>query len=228
MRIPEKQHSWTIFDRIFKKYDLVNRILSFGCDMRWRRRLANYLPKDKALNHLDVATGTGDQIGALLEKKIRFDSITGVDLSKNMLSCAREKFPKVNFVLASAENLAFENGQFDTASFSFGIRNVEHPDVALSEIFRVLKPKGTLLVLEFSLPKQPLRALHLFYLRTILPRIGKLLTKDPVAYSYLNQTIETFPFGPAFCKWMEEAGFRSVRSIPMNFGAVTLYVGEKP
>lgn len=214
-----------MFDRISSTYDRINRILSFGMDRRWRKKVAEFLPQRPHLQILDLATGTGDQIAALLDHKATF---TGIDLSEEMLRLAHKKIGRrARFVHGNAEELPFENHTFDAATFSFGIRNVNDPHRSLQEIHRVLKQKGRCLILEFSLPSGPLRRLYLFYLRHILPRIGGLLSRKPDAYRYLNQTIETFPSGKAFCAWMKEAGFASVHTVPMAFGGVTLYVGEK-
>ena len=145
-----------------------------------------------------------------------------------MLEIAKRKIPaKMEFFRADAEKLPFKNMNFDAATFSFGIRNVTDPLRSLKEIYRVLKPKGRCLILEFSLPPKPIRGFFLFYLRHILPRIGGLISRNRSAYRYLNQTIEHFPSGKEFCLLMKEAGFGRLREIPMNLGSVTLYVGEK-
>ena len=128
---------------------------------------------------------------------------------------------------ADALHLPFPDSSFDAATCSFGIRNISDPSAALKEIHRILKPTGRCLILEFSLPPQPLRALHLFYLRHLLPRIGAFFSKHETAYRYLNETIEVFPCGAAFCHLMKSASFSSIRQIPMALGAVTLYLGDR-
>lgn len=227
MANPTRKDSWKMFDRISKTYDRTNRILSFGMDLSWRKKLTNYLPEQENLKILDLATGTGDQVMAFLNSNASIESITGLDLSKEMLEIAREKVPDIEFIEADAQKIPFSKEAFHAVSFSFGIRNVPSPTTALEEIYRVLKPKGRCLILEFSLPPKPIRAFYLFYLRHILPWVGGLISKDKMAYRYLNQTIEHFPSGRDFCFHMEGAGFSQVQAIPMNLGTVTLYVGEK-
>lgn len=226
---PSRENVWKMFDAISPTYDRINRILSLGMDRRWRKRVAEYLPPQKNLKILDLATGTGDQALALLNSKASIESIIGIDLSVEMLALAKKKLgDKTEFIRADAEKLPFAEKSFDAATFSFGIRNVNDPLNSLKAIHRVLKTKGRCLILEFSLPPKPIRGFFLFYLRHILPRIGGLLSRKPAAYRYLNQTIEHFPSGKDFCLLMKEAGFTRLRAVPMALGGVTLYVGEKP
>lgn len=220
--------SWKMFDLISPTYDRVNRILSLGLDRRWRQKVAKQLPQKKNLKILDLATGTGDQILALLNSKAHIQSITGIDLSAEMLAIAKKKLAdKAQFQLADAEKLPFADESFDATTFSFGIRNVGNPLTSLQSIHRVLKVHGRCLILEFSLPPKPIRGFYLFYLRHILPHVGGLLSRKPSAYRYLNQTIEAFPCGKDFLDLMREAGFRRLYAMPLALGAVTLYVGEK-
>lgn len=217
-----------MFDELSPVYDRINRILSFGMDRHWRARVAAFLPPQKNLKILDLATGTGDQALALIKSHASIHSIIGIDLSEAMLEIAKRKIPsKMQFVHADAEKLPFKTMSFDATTFSFGIRNVSDPSKSLKEIYRVLKPKGKSLILEFSLPPQPIRAFFLFYLRFVLPLVGGFFSKNTAAYRYLNQTIERFPSGKDFCFLMKEAGFVRLRQIPMNLGSVTLYIGEK-
>ncbi len=228
MTNPSRENVWKMFDRLSPTYDRINRIVSFGMDKRWRKKTTLFLPPHKNLKILDLATGTGDQALALLQSQASIHSIVGIDLSTEMLEIAKRKIPnKIEFLRADAEKLPFKNMNFDAATFSFGIRNVANPLNSLKEIHRVLKPKGRCLILEFSLPPQPIKAFFLFYLRYILPRIAGLISRDASAYRYLNKTIEHFPSGKDFCLLMKEAGFIRLREIPMNLGSVTLYVGEK-
>lgn len=225
---PQRQDVWKMFDQISTTYDRINRILSLGMDQRWRRQVAKSLPPQKNLKILDLATGTGDQIKALLRAGASIQSITGIDLSHDMLAIAKRKLQgKAELLHANAENLPFPDASFDAATFSFGIRNVEDPLCALKDVYRVLKPSGRCLVLEFSLPPKPIRSFYLFYLRRILPFVGGLLSRRPAAYVYLNQTIEHFPSGKDFSALLEKAGFCSLQRISMALGGVTLYVGEK-
>lgn len=228
MNDPSRKDVWKMFDLISPTYDRINRILSFGMDRHWRKTVAKHLPSRGHLKILDIATGTGDQALALLQSKASIASITGIDLSTEMLEIARRKLHhKAEFYRADAEKLPFPNASFDAATFSFGIRNVTQPLTSLKEIHRVLKTKGRCLILEFSLPPKPIQSLYLFYLRHLLPRIGGFLSRKPEAYRYLNQTIERFPSGRAFCLLLKEAGFNRLRALPMALGGVTLYIGDK-
>ncbi len=228
-----KENVWKMFDAISSSYDRINSILSFGMDRGWRKRVALHLPERKNLDLLDLATGTGDQLIACMENGALVKSAVGIDLASFMLDQAQTKIgskpyhTKVKFQRADALKLPFRENSFDAATFSFGIRNVPDPASALKEIGRVLKPGGRCLILEFSLPPEPLKTLHLFYLRRILPHVGGFFSKNKAAYRYLNETIETFPCGAAFCSLMKSAHFGSIRQIPMALGAVTLYLGEK-
>lgn len=225
---PPRHEVWKMFDRISGAYDRTNRVLSLGMDQRWRRQAARSLPRQPNLKILDLATGTGDQILALLKSSASIESVVGIDLSNEMLEIAKMKLKgRAAFLRADAENLPFSEASFDAATFSFGIRNVVDPLRALKDIHRVLKPSGRCLILEFSLPPKPIRIFYFFYLRHILPRLGGLLTRNRAAYSYLNQTIERFPSGKAFSALMEKAGFDHLERIPMSLGGVTLYIGEK-
>lgn len=219
----------SMFDRISPQYDRANRILSFGMDMRWRKKLSTHLPQKDGFTLLDLATGTGDQIRALFEMGAPITKATGIDLSKGMLEIAKKKFAtkpygfKTNFLKADALALPFEDKAFDVCTFSFGIRNVSDPIQALKEIRRVA---SCCLILEFSLPDNWFRRPYLFYLRHLLPQIGGFLSKAPDAYRYLNQTIEGFAYGDAFVRWMKESGWANARAIPLCFGSVTLYQGD--
>lgn len=228
---PSRQEIWKMFDRISPTYDRVNRIVSFGKDQSWRKEVAKHLPRHADLKILDLATGTADQAIALLKSPASIHSITGIDLSQDMLEIAKKKTvdyrKKIDFLQADAEKPPFPAEHFDAATFSFGIRNVTDPLLSLKEIFRILKPQGRCLILEFSLPPKWIRPFYFFYLRHILPHIGGFFSRHRQAYRYLNQTIETFPSGLAFCALLSQVGFASVRKYPMAFGAVTLYVGEK-
>lgn len=233
--------SWEMFDQIAPTYDRLNRILSMGMDQGWRRRLAKEVagvaaaPSNKGLRLLDCATGTGDQLLACLSQVTQIEEAVGIDLAEAMLAVARQKastHPKgarVRFDLASAAALPFEVGSFSCVTMSFGIRNVGNVSCALAEAFRVLAaPGGKLLILEFSIPTHKLiRLPYLLYLRHLLPRLGGLLSGHKIAYRYLNETIEKFPYGEAFCSLMRDVGFKDVRALPLTFGIATLYSGEK-
>lgn len=227
----EKAQSWQIFDQIHSRYDLINRILSFGSDLRWRKKLHAYLPKQEKIYLLDVATGSADQILTLLKSSDRIEKAVGIDLSKKMLELAQNKtsaYPHVHFQQADALAIPFPDSRFDCVTCSFGIRNVSHVEKALQEMHRTLKPNGRLMILEFSLPKSLIfKKLHLFYLRSCLPLIGGIFSKNIQAYRYLNQTIETFPYGSAFCDLLKKVSFKNVRVKTLSFGAVSLYIADK-
>jgi demethylmenaquinone methyltransferase / 2-methoxy-6-polyprenyl-1,4-benzoquinol methylase len=229
---PSRENIWKMFDAISGSYDRINSILSFGMDRGWRRRVAKHLPERSNLELLDLATGTGDQLIACMESGAHIRSAAAIDLASSMLEIARGKIglkpykDKVKLQRADALRLPFRDSSFDAATFSFGIRNVPDASASLKEISRVLKPGGRCLILEFSLPPKPLKSLHLFYLRRILPHVGRFFSKNAEAYRYLNETIESFPYGDAFTSLMKSASFIP-RQIPMALGAVTLYVGEK-
>lgn len=224
-----------MFDRIAPRYDLLNRLLSFRQDVGWRNKVAEFLGPSSAQHLLDLATGTGDQLLALFSKNARIQTAVGIDMAEKMLEKGREKIQaknlsdRITLQLGDATAIPCEDNQFDAVTLSFGIRNVSNVGQALKEIYRVLKPQGRALILEFSLPKNPMiRPFYLFYLRHLLPKIGGRISGDPEAYRYLNQTIETFPYGPAFCNILSKAGFVSVEHHPLTLGVATLYQGDKP
>ncbi len=224
-----------MFDTISPTYDRTNRILSLGLDQYWRRQVAKFLPKKKPLYLLDCATGTGDQLIALMEPTQTIGQAIGIDLATEMLRLGRQKIKekpykdKILLQEASVTALPFSPNTFDCATISFGIRNVDNVPLALTEMYRVLKPGGRIVVLEFSLPRSDiLRTFHLFYLRKCLPYIGGWLSNNRDAYTYLNKTIEAFPSGQNFCGLLNNAGFISACAHPLTLGIVTLYVGDKP
>jgi len=223
-----------MFDRIAPRYDLLNRILSGGTDVAWRRDMARLLPDWKDLNVLDLATGTGDVLLTLYDMDPKMKGGVGMDMSGKMLSLAKGKIAerglseRLRMVRADATAIAAPDDHFDAVTIAFGIRNVIDVTKALREMYRVLKPGGRVLILEFSLPENALfRQAYLFYFRHVLPRIGGLISGDRYAYRYLNQTVESFPYGQAFCDLMTEAGFNDVRAHPLSFGIASLYQGDK-
>ncbi|MCA9406535.1 MAG: ubiquinone/menaquinone biosynthesis methyltransferase, partial [Candidatus Omnitrophica bacterium] len=182
----------------------------------------------------DAATGTADVLLSLI-KDDRVAKGQGIDMAARMLDIGRAKIQKrglshkITLTHADANKIPFENNHFDVATISFGIRNMEDPTAVLQELCRTLKPEGRALILEFSMPKNPiLRAGHLFYLRTIVPLIGYIFSGHYKAYKYLNQTIEDFPYGDDFCRLMTTAGFHNVKANPLLWGVATIYQGDKP
>jgi demethylmenaquinone methyltransferase/2-methoxy-6-polyprenyl-1,4-benzoquinol methylase len=231
---PSRQEIWKMFDGISHTYDLVNRVMTLGLDTFWRKKMASYLPQQKEIHLLDLATGTADQLIALMESSPHIVQAVGVDLAQEMIRLGVEKLKakpyaaKVLLQEASALNLPFDAACFDCVTISFGIRNVTDVHKCLSEMFRVLKKGGKALILEGSLPSNKgLRAAHLFYLRHMMPRIGGWISKQKHAYHYLNRTIETFPSGKAFCDLLIQAGFSQAIPHPLSGGMVTIYEGTK-
>lgn len=222
-----------MFNRIAHRYDFINRILSFGLDTRWRKKVQRFLPDKEHMTVVDLATGTCDQILALFPNA-RIEKCIGLDLSTEMLKLGQKKLienkleKKVSLELGSALQIPLETNTADCVTISFGIRNVSPIQTCLEESLRVLKPGGKMAILEFSLPQKGFfRPCIIFYLKHILPRIGRLFSKDPIAYAYLQNTISHFPSGSSFIQFMEQAGFRNIQEKRMTFGIVTLYVGEK-
>lgn len=228
----KKKMAWKIFDRIYKRYDLLNHILSFGIDYRWRKKLSKLVNKKEGQYLLDLAAGTGDVIFSLFRHSPLIKRAVGLDMSFNMLSYGKGKSEKngfrkrADFLRGDVNRIPVKDEKFDVATMAFGIRNVPDPEVALKDICRVLKKGGVLLILEFSLPKNRLlKMAYLFYLRFFVPLIGKIISGDIEAYRYLNKTIEDFPYGDAFLKLMENSGFKDCKAYPQTFGAVTIYRG---
>ncbi len=224
-----------MFNRVAPRYDLLNRVLSFGIDSLWRRKMTSFLPPRDKQHVLDLATGTADQLLSLFENRDEVMSAIGMDLAERMLHFGRKKVERVGLSdvitlkIGSATDIPAKDQEFDAATISFGIRNVADIAQSLREIFRVLKPGGRLLILEFSLPKSQFFCnIYLFYLRHILPKVGAFLSKDPYAYRYLNETIETFPCGEAFRSILELAGFTATAVHPLTFGITTIYQGDRP
>jgi demethylmenaquinone methyltransferase/2-methoxy-6-polyprenyl-1,4-benzoquinol methylase len=230
---PSRQNVSEMFDRIAPRYDLLNRLLSLRRDVAWRRRVARHLPPGDALELLDLATGTGDQILHLLDRSRNVKRAVGLDLAARMLDIGRAKVKDrnlqgvVTLMAGDAMRIPFPERSFDVITMSFGIRNVVSVPEALREMHRVLRPGGRLLILEFSIPDaQLLRRMYLFYLRNILPRLGAWISGDGSAYRYLNVTIEGFPRGETFCSLLRDAGFGRVAAFPLSFGVSTIYRGD--
>lgn len=231
---PSRKEIWKMFDQISPTYDCANRIMTFGLDQTWRKKLCAFLPPTKNMHILDCATGTGDQITALFEKRKDIAHVCGIDLAEEMLKIGAQKIAKkpyahqTTFQVASALKIPYPDNHFDCLTIAFGIRNVSDVMAALQEFRRVLKPNGRVLILEGTVPKHPvIKALHLFYLRHILPKMGGLISRNFRAYRYLNQTIETFPQGETFNAKLRAAGFIHVKANPILGGITTVYQGDK-
>lgn len=229
---PERENVHRMFDRIAHRYDLLNHLLSANRDKAWRRRMIPLLPGGDDLDHLDIATGTADQLLTIYDSG-RISRGVGIDPAEKMLAVGQEKIAErtlgsfLSLQKGAAESLPFEAASFDLVTISFGIRNVTDVSGALGEMHRILRPGGRALILEFSLPRNRLvRTGYLFYFRHILPRLGSLISGDSYAYRYLNQTVETFPYGSEFCDLMRAAGFTEVRENRLTFGIATIYQGD--
>ena len=230
---PERAAVRSMFDRIAPRYDLLNRLLSGGTDVRWRRRAVDLLELAPPLRVLDLCTGTAD---LLLEAVARHpkSSGLGIDLAQGMLARGKAKLerrglaPRAWLAAGDGERLPVRDGGYDAALVGFGIRNVSDPMRALREVHRALRPGGRFVVLEFSMPKGLLGRLYRAYFTAVLPRIGGLVSGDRSAYCYLPASVARFP-GPAeFAALMEHAGFVAVRHEPLSFGIAWLHRGEKP
>lgn len=231
---PSRNEIWKMFDKISSTYDCVNRVMTFGLDQIWRKKLCAFLPSSTGMHILDCATGTGDQMVALMQKRPDIANMIGIDLAETMLKIGKDKIAKknyahkVSFLVASALEIPYPDNHFDCVTISFGIRNVTDIMAAFQEFRRVLKPGGRLLILEGTVPRSKvLRAIHLFYLRHFLPKIGGVISGNFNAYHYLNKTIETFPQGEKFTGKMRAAGFVNVHSNPLLGGIATAYQGDK-
>lgn len=222
-----------MFNNIAGRYDLLNRVLSAGIDLYWRKKAIDLLVPKKPRILLDVATGTADF--ALEAMRLKPEKIVGVDISEGMMEVGRKKISERNLTgvislqYGDSENLPFEEGTFDAVIVSFGVRNFENLEQGLRNIYRVLKKNGTLIVLEFSTPeKAPFKQLYQFYLHRVLPLIGKTVSKDTAAYEYLPESVAVFPYGRSFTRIMDTVGFGSTRAIPLTFGICSIYEGTKP
>lgn len=229
----KKQHSWQLFDQIANSYDGINRILSFGIDGLWRRHFPKYLPDRNDLQCLDIATGTAD-VALVLAADERVRNVQATDLSKKMLAIAKQKVAKspykhkITISEGDGVQIPSNDASFDVVTVAFGVRNFGNYHTSLKNMHRVLKSDGRALILEFSLPTNPvIRAGYLLYFRHLLPRIGNLLSRHRNAYTYLNKTVEDFPSGTAFGKSIMAAGFNRVEYKKLTFGIATLYTAHK-
>lgn len=215
----------SMFDSIAPVYDRLNHILSFGIDRQWRKRLVRTVCGTGAHNVLDVACGTGDVSLALRDRGL---SVTGVDISEKMLSIASGKVPGVDFMIGDASALPFPDSSFDAVTIAFGIRNFDKRAKCIEELFRVIRPGGTLAILEFSIPENRLwRMVYTWYFKRILPVIGRAVSKQDYAYSYLPESSFEFPAPDLFIKELEDGGFTGLSVRKMTGGVACLYVGRK-
>jgi demethylmenaquinone methyltransferase/2-methoxy-6-polyprenyl-1,4-benzoquinol methylase len=231
---PSREGVEQIFNRIAPTYDLLNRLLSFRRDVAWRKKLIAALPSDKPVALLDLATGTADVLITAQRRMPNLARGLGIDMSEQMLVKGQEKLDAQGLTetlvlqQGDATALTLEDDTFDAVTIAFGIRNVMNTETALSEMLRVLKPGGTVAILEFSLPRNAIvRGVYLLFFRHILPRFGGLISGDRKAYQYLNQPVETYPYGKEFTDIMDRVGFNSSTCRALTFGIASLYTGEK-
>lgn len=228
----KKEQVTKMFDTISKEYDGLNRVISFGIDVKWRKKVVGLVGKTSPKIVLDIATGTGDLAINLVDT--RAEKIIGLDISEGMLDVGRKKIASKNLdktiemVVGDSENLPFETNTFDAITVAFGIRNFENLEIGLSEILRVLKPNGIFVILETSVPtKTPYKQGYKFYTTYILPTIGKMFSKDQSAYAYLCESASVFPYGETLNNILRNIGFINVNNMPQTFGVATIYTASK-
>lgn len=221
-----------MFDSISTEYDRLNRVITFGIDLKWRKRVIKMVSQLAPDQVLDVATGTGDLVLAM--QHCGASKIVGLDLSPGMLAVGVNKVKQagaeslIEMVIGDSENLTFKDETFDVITVAFGIRNFENLNKGLSEILRVLKKGGTLIILETSVPKYiPLKQIYLLHSNFILPLVGKLFSKNQSAYRYLGNSAQQFPYGEALNNILRKIGFKNAKAIPQTFGVATIYSAIK-
>jgi demethylmenaquinone methyltransferase / 2-methoxy-6-polyprenyl-1,4-benzoquinol methylase len=232
-KLPKKEQVALMFDQIAPKYDFLNRFLSAGIDISWRKKALSLLKKKNPETILDVATGTAD-LAIMASKILTPKKIVGIDISEGMLSFGRQKIVAqglstiIELQSGDSEAIHFQDESFDAVTVSFGVRNFQNLEKGIGEIFRVLKKNGTLVVLEFSKPKLPLvKQFYGLYMNVVTPGMGGLFSNNRNAYQYLNDSVQKFPEGKAFQSVLEKAGFQKTNIKTLSFGICTIYTGEK-
>jgi demethylmenaquinone methyltransferase/2-methoxy-6-polyprenyl-1,4-benzoquinol methylase len=230
--LSKKEQVAQMFDTISNNYDGLNRVISFGIDIKWRKKVLSLVAEKNPESVLDIATGTGDL--AILMASTNANKIIGLDISAGMLSVGRKKIEerklsqKIEMILADSENMPFEDNSFDAITVAFGVRNFENLEKGLTEILRVLKPNGIFVILETSIPeKTPYKQGYHFYSKNILPLIGKLFSKDDSAYNYLSESASLFPYGEKLNNILKKVGFIDSVALPQTFGVATIYTASK-
>ena len=228
----KKEQVADMFDNISHKYDLLNHTLSMGIDILWRKKAIRLLKPFNPQTVLDMATGTGDF--ALEAVRLKPKEIIGLDISEGMLSIGRDKVAKkglanlIELKYGDAESIAYEDNKFDAITVAFGVRNFENLKKGLSEMYRVNSVGGHVMIIEFSKPgKFPVKQLYNFYFNTVLPKIGKIVSKDNAAYQYLPESVAAFPDGAEFLKILNEVGYKEAKCIPLTFGISSIYWARK-
>ncbi|GAB1856298.1 bifunctional demethylmenaquinone methyltransferase/2-methoxy-6-polyprenyl-1,4-benzoquinol methylase UbiE [Flavobacteriaceae bacterium MHTCC 0001] len=230
--LSKKEQVTKMFDTISGDYDGLNRVISFGIDIKWRKKVVNLIKAQQPKTILDIATGTGDL--AIAMSNTNAEKIIGLDISSGMLDIGKQKIDKkglskkIEMVLGDSENMPFEDGTFDAITVAFGVRNFENLETGLKEILRVLKPGGTFVILETSIPtKTPFKQGYKFYTKSILPLIGRIFSKDRSAYKYLCESASVFPYGEVLNNILREIGFINVEDFPQTLGVATIYKSSK-
>ncbi len=223
-----------MFDDIAPTYDRLNHVLSFNIDRLWRRRVVRIVRRTGAKRILDMATGTGD-LAIAMARRIRGCTVCGADLSPEMLEEARRKIvrrgldERITLTECDAEHIGLQAGSVDAATIGFGIRNFEHPERGLAELFRTIKSGGHLVILEFSNPRCRLVGwLYRFYSHRLLPIIGGAVSHNRAAYEYLPDSVDKFPAPEEFMRMLEAAGFTEVNRRPQSFGIAQIYIAKRP
>jgi len=228
----KKEQVAKMFNNISKNYDLLNHVLSLGIDVLWRKKAIKMLQEDQPKLILDIATGTGDF--AIEALALNPEKVIGVDISEGMLEEGRKKIKKkkldhlIELQLGDSEKLSFPENNFDAVIVSFGVRNFENLEKGLTDMYRVLKPGGKTVIVEFSQPEKfPMKQGYHFYFKYILPQIGKLVSKDNDAYTYLPESVQAFPYGNEFLGILERVGFKNTTCKSLTFGVSSIYMAEK-
>jgi demethylmenaquinone methyltransferase/2-methoxy-6-polyprenyl-1,4-benzoquinol methylase len=228
-QLDKKEQVADMFNSIAYRYDFLNRFLSVGIDIWWRKKAISQLKTLSPQKVLDVATGTGD-VAIMTYKMLKPVKITGIDISEGMLELGRKKIAKAGFsqrielLKGDSEKIPFEDNHFDAITVAFGVRNFQNLDKGLKEMYRVLQPGGRMVVLEFSKSRN---VLFNFYLNVVAPAVGKLFSKNKEAYQYLNDSVQAFPEGQTFINIMHDAGFTQTYLKKLSFGICTIYCGSK-
>jgi demethylmenaquinone methyltransferase/2-methoxy-6-polyprenyl-1,4-benzoquinol methylase len=228
----KKEQVAKMFDTISSKYDNLNRVISFGVDVKWRKKILKMIAAKNPNTILDIATGTGDL--AILLSNTDAKKIIGLDISAGMLEVGKQKIAnrnlsdKIEMILGDSEKMPFDDNAFDAVTVAFGIRNFENLEKGLTEILRVLKPNGIFVILETSVPEKfPFKQGYRFYTKNILPMIGKMFSKDKVAYQYLSDSASIFPYGEKLNNILQKIGFIEIKHLPQTFGVATIYSASK-
>jgi demethylmenaquinone methyltransferase/2-methoxy-6-polyprenyl-1,4-benzoquinol methylase len=230
----KKEEVEQMFDQIAHSYDFLNHFFSLGIDIIWRKRAIKELKKYSPKRVLDVATGTADFAIQSVKSNLQAEEIIGVDISEGMLEVGRKKIKEkgidhiIQLRRGDSEQLPFQADTFDAYTVAFGVRNFENLELGMSDMLRVLKPGGVGVVLEFSKPTVfPIKQLFRFYFKFIMPTLGKWISKDSRAYTYLPESVDAFPSGQDFLGIMNKVGYLNTRKIRLAGGIATIYLGEK-